>query len=283
MNESTPGDRTLELAQRLMAFIPHGPTVRVFVGALPPEWPEDIPLPEGADLVGSNLMAAGSRADRVQAVLDASGAVDAVLGAYQDHLLATGWTPYSMRGHGGGGFAPAAEGQGFQVRRSQDPLMLRAAAAAMASGTLDLRVSLDWQLVDPQGPLGHHRGSHLPVLVAPLGVTVEPLGGGGSDDAWHEQAVAKTDIGCAALAREYARQLESAGWSHRAGGEDETACWSTWGMPGDGEWSGALFVLAQGANSNRLWLWLGAQSDKASGGSYSSVMSALKGPSLHRP
>ena len=54
----------------------------------------------------------------------------------------------------------------------------------------------------------------------------------------------ETDWSVSKTEMHYADQLARAGWKRIGGSVDETVGWSSWQLPGDGNWQGLLLVLA---------------------------------------
>ena len=96
-----------------------------------------------------------------------------------------------------------------------------------------------------RAPPGVRRGSErMPSLHPPAGISLKPRGGGGGGDGWFSQAVVETDRSVADLEAHFATQLAAAGWSRVNGRADEVVGWSSWRLPGEGDWRGLLLVLA---------------------------------------
>ncbi len=91
-------------------------------------------------------------------------------------------------------------------------------------------------------------------------------GGGGGGGTWHSQATVETDRSVAELLSHFDHQLERAGWKHVTGSADVVVAWSSWQLPGNGDWRGILVVLAAFSENERsLYLRIDA-SDAHNGG-----------------
>jgi hypothetical protein len=83
----------------------------------------------------------------------------------------------------------------------------------------------------------------LPALRAPDGVLLRGgMGGSGGNDRQTSEAGATTKLSASDLEAQFAQQLAAAGWTKLAHGADGPVAWSTWKVPGDGEWRGLLLV-----------------------------------------
>ena len=268
-----------ELAERLLGAgtpsppppSPTGGTLRaqLFPGALPPALPLDLPLPPGSRLVGSAVapsLAGGpdvTRAETIEVVLDAPGAPNEIVAFYEGALAERGWTAASGQGPEPGGFQPERPG-GFQPSAIPATVFFCPGAAGgwlalvvtpAPGGLSDVRVHLETGFPGPcggpGGPMRLPPGAELlPPLGAPPGVSVLPGGMGGGSGLWTSVAVALTGRSAAELEAHYARQLAATGWTRLDGGVAGPLAWSTWAVPGEGEWQGFLSVR-EGPGPNR--------------------------------
>ena len=260
-----------ELAERLLGAgtpsppppSPAGGTLRarLFPGALPPTLPLDLPLPPGSRLVGSAVapsLAGGpdfAHAETIEVVLDAPGTPDEIVAFYEGALTERGWTAARDQGPEPGGFVPERLG-GFQPSSIPSIVFFCPGAAGgwlalvvtpAPGGLTDVRVHLETGFPGPcggpGGPMRLPPGAELlPPLNAPPGVPVLPGGMGGGPGLWTAVAVALTGRSAAELEAHYARQLAAAGWTRLDGGVVGPLAWSTWTVPGAGEWQGFLAV-----------------------------------------
>lgn len=271
----------LELARRLLNHVPFGPVVELIVGDLPPNLAGDLPLPAGARLLGSALNSWETRRPTLEAVFDASGDPSAVLAAYQQKLREVGWEAFEMGpGLPHGGFVSRRVDEGITLRHGGQGPVLRAVAAAGDGHSTDLRVTLDWEMPrhisEWRGPHPHGEG-RMPSLYPPPGVTVRPQGGGGGGGRWRQEASADTDISAGVLEAHFEAQLADAAWIKVDGRVQDAVAWSSWQLPGDGDWRGLLLVLALFGTTRRS-LWLGIESagpeDESGGYTASSLVRA---------
>ncbi len=264
-----PADDTLlrELAERLLT--PPGgppgqpiPTPQLLPGASPADLPLALPVPPDGRLVGSVARRAGDALVGAEVVFDAPGAPADTAAFYERVLGPQGWTPTALGGPGPPfGFQPSGAAT-FRVfcapPGGTGSLTLQVLATTTGPG--DLRLRLD--LTNP-GPCGAGGGAprpnlppgaeRLPLLVAPDGSQVSPGGGGGGGNRFASDAFAATDLTVAALHDAYAAQLAAADWARVAGGADGPLAWSTWRLPGAGDFVGFLYVLqGTGARQREL-------------------------------
>ncbi len=249
-------DETLlrELAERLLSpgAGPPGqpiPTPHLLPGELPDDLPLTLPEPPGARLLGSVARRADGTLFGADIIYDAPGTSADLLAFYESALAPQGWVPASISSGQASGFLPSnsAAGRAFCTPQHQSEFMI-VQATTRADAPLDLRLHLERTSAGPcgQGPVGPSRpmgAERLPALVAPAGVQVSNSGGGGSSNRYTSSAYATTALSVAELHEAYAAQLAAAGWIRAESGVDGPLAWSTWQIPGDGNFAGFLYVL----------------------------------------
>jgi hypothetical protein len=255
----------LELLRRLFArssFIPVERAVELVVGGLPPALADEVPLPSGTRLVGSAVESRQGRLASLLVVLDAKGKPDEVVSAYEPELRERGWEPSDdpfgpMRG----GFVPGPASDNRTFRRgAQGPLLMVAAAVAAGEVFTDLQLRLDWEMQRhlkdrPDHLMALSGWDRMPRLLPPRGMAMERQGGGGGGGRWNSEAKVDTDRPVTELEAHFASQLLDAGWTRVAGRADDVVAWSSWRLPGEGDWRGVLLVLAAfGAEERSLTL-----------------------------
>jgi hypothetical protein len=266
-----PGYR--DLAERLISrhFGPFRGSV--LLGELPADPRLDIPAPPGARLVGSITRRRGDAPLAVSVVFDAPGEADELFGFYGRELAARGWKasapPMSeMRGFHS---AMTPQHHGVFVKGTEGPFLM---VSVTGAGRPVKDVLLEWN----SGEEGHparfpdrHPDAmeRIPPLTGPEGVEIHPGGGGGGPDSWRTDGEALTDMPAPELEREFASQLEAAGWNRTAGGSDGPVAWSQWRLPED-DWSGVLLVIESPRPSRRT-LWLSIESARERHGFWSSI------------
>ena len=261
-SSSQSGDPTQELASRLLtsSYNPDGATyeVRLFPTQLPPDPKIDLPQPAGARLVGSALRLRNGAAASLDAVIDVPAGTNDVAGFYDRELTKLGWSPAPSRGPANqGGFVQAVVGTFRTYCKGEQPPWYSVNIFTPPSAPIDVRAHLEF--TNPNVPAGasfvgpcsaQQSGvqvggglSKLPTLRAPDGVILRGgMGGSSGSDRQTSEATATSKLGASDLESAFAQQLAAAGWTKIAHGADGPVAWSTWKVPGDGDWRGLLLV-----------------------------------------
>lgn len=280
-----------ELAGRLIAasyFNMNGEaqTVELMPGALPGDLPIKLTVPQGGRLVGSAVHQAGSKTTGWEVVMDAPGTVEEVSKFYEGEITKQGWkaeSPGFHRPEGGFQMGSPAPGDGskpvgpeWEGRASPVGLnfcqdggngSLRITISPRQNAPNDVQIDVDQQEFGPCGDMAQRSSASdlsnlLPKLYAPEGVQITSSGGGGGSSDWSSSATIEAEQQASALEAHFAGQLEKAGWVRVAGGAEGPLAWSTWKVPGEGDWQGFLYVL-QGAAENRKHLFVQVESASA--------------------
>lgn len=263
-----------DLAQRLLSHThPEGQvSVELFLRRLPAAWGA-VPEPPGAALLGGAVRSRRGHPTQIEAIYQAEGDARSVLSRYETDLDKSGWGVFRQFGGIHGGFVPsglAAAGQSYR-QGDKGPILM---VAAMEGGTnqTDLRLRLDWDMARHLPEMRMHGGpegaDRLPPLAPPAGVPLRAGGGGGGSGSWHSEATVETDLPVPDLETHFSRQLEQAGWTRLAGTADDVAGWSSWRLPGDGDWGGILLVLAAFKPNERFLYVRIAGGDAGDGGGH---------------
>jgi hypothetical protein len=101
------------------------------------------------------------------------------------------------------------------------------------------------------GPPPGMAAARLPQLRAPDGVFMQAMGASFGGPRQQSEATATTSKSPTELEAFFAQQLSAAGWTRVAGGANAPLAWSTWKVPGDGDWSGVLIVFETPAKDRR--------------------------------
>jgi len=265
--QQTNPDALRALAVRFIAPPVAGPngqaqSATLSPGALPADLPVMVPVPPGANLVGSVTRTFGGMSVSWEIAYDASGSADDLTKYYTTQLSGQGWTAPPARGVAAHGFAPATQispPTGTFCRGSDGPY-LAVNVIPTAGGPADLRVFVSaasggicngmTAMSGAPGPL-----DRLPALTAPAGVAItNPTGSVGTGKAVSE-GVATTSATAVDLEAAYETQLTAAGWQKTGGTSASPFSWSTWTLPGDGNYQGYLSVLeVAGSNVRDLHL-----------------------------
>jgi len=270
------------LAEKLMTHPhPEGPTaIELLLRRLPGEWGA-VPFPPGAELLGSALHSRRGRPVQIEAIYAAEGDPQSALNRYEAALKESGWGVFAGFGGMHGGFVPSGLAGAHQPYRYKDegPILM---VAVLEGGTnvSDLRLRLDWDMARhlpemrrPGRPEGWER---LPPLAPPAGVPLRDGGGGGGSGSWHSEATVETDLPVPDLEVHFSRQLEATGWTRLAGTADDVAAWSSWRLPGEGDWGGILLVLAAFKPGERFLYVRIAAADAGDGGGHWTGMRAYR-------
>jgi len=265
------GDPTQELASRLL-LPPYLVTqdnasyeLRLFPGQLPPDPKIDLPQPAGARLVGSTLRLRNNAPMTFDAVLDVPISTGDVSGFYDRELGKLGWSPAPNRGGPSqGGFVPTNIGASRMYCKGESPPWLSVSVFTPPAVPQDVRVHIDLMNPNPiaantyagpcsaQGPVPQMGLSKLPPLRAPDGIVLRPSGGSSGGDRQTSDAVALSKLGAADIAAAFDQQLAAAGWTRTARGAEGPVAWSTWKLPGEGDWRGLLLVNETSADRRSL-------------------------------
>jgi hypothetical protein len=193
---------------------------------------------------------------------------------YEQELAKRGWSAFQGFGRMGGGFMPAGLGLGRSFRRGDEGPVLAMTVTTREGLPADLRLRLDWEIIRQLPEMQWHGrpegGERMPALHPPTGMPMRGGGGGGGGGSWHSEASVETDRSVAELQSHFDQQLERAGWKRLAGSTDDVVGWSSWQLPGEGDWRGLLLVLAAFGQSERaLHLRIEASDSRGGGASYS--------------
>jgi hypothetical protein len=99
----------------------------------------------------------------------------------------------------------------------------------------------------------------VPPLLGPVGATVLPGTIGNGPSQFIGSSVALAPMPPAQLEDYFAAQLAAAGWHRRDGSASDLLAWSTWPVPGEGQWHATLPIRALPAESRYSLLLRGDQ------------------------
>ncbi len=239
------------LAERLLAqpFSLQGndPMTALIVGQVPPDLPVALPVPPGATVVGGVTRHSGGMPVNWEIVLDAPGAPDDLLAFYRQAFTGLGWTALPQGGlsgqHGFLTTATPSTSASF-CQKTTGPFVGVSVVSAMPANDVRVRVDTNAGLCgNTGGGMPPEAQNRLPPLTPAAGVMIQGSGGSGSGGRFQTTATARTTLSAADLEAGYAGQLAAAGWTRVAGATDGPLAWSTWMVPGDGSYSGFLYVL----------------------------------------
>jgi hypothetical protein len=267
------GDPTQELASRLLLPGYYGQQdnakyeLQLFPAALPPDPKIDLPQPAGARLIGSALRLRNGTPASLDAVMDVPASTADVPGLFERELTKLGWSPAPNRGPSSqSGFVPAIAMTNRMFCKGENPPWYSVTVFAPPSAPLDVRAHIDFihpaigtgnTYVGPcstqnQPPM-HGGLNKLPALRPPDGVLLRGgMGGMSGNDRQTSEANATTKLSASDLETAFAQQLAAAGWTRVARGADGPVAWSTWKLPGEGDWRGVLFIHETTADRRSL-------------------------------
>ena len=249
-----------ELAERMLdySFSGEESRVRLLPGQLPADFPFDLPQAPGARLVGSVTRESGGRTTSIAVILDVPGAMWDVHRSYEAALGERGWTRPAYSSFGLGGFQQTSGLSGMFCRGEEGDYLseqVRARDGGMAEVRLSVQlvpISAGGRQFSPcsqqmGGGYGYagrpeYRKELLPPLTQPAGAQLVGTSQTGGSGIWGSDAVVGTEMGTADLEAHFGQQLRAADWTRRTTGGDEAVVWSTWEVPGEGEWQGLLIV-----------------------------------------
>lgn len=263
-------DDLSELAARLISPpypMPDGSTqtATLHPGAMPPNAGFDLPVPTGSHLVGSVLRQRTGANPSFDVVLDVPGKPDDVTSFYERELAKKGLTPPAMpqQMQPGGFQGTIGPAKGSMFCKGDGLPYISVSVFSRPSAPNDVRVHFEpaqtssaQQFIGSPcsqkgGPPPAMAAQRLPALRAPDGVTLQATGASMGGPRQQSDAVATTAKGAAELESFFAQQLAAAGWTRVAGGANAPLAFSTWKVPGEGDWQGVLIVIEMPARDRR--------------------------------
>ncbi|MDM7913167.1 MAG: tetratricopeptide repeat protein, partial [Methanotrichaceae archaeon] len=232
-----------ELATRLLQATYPGSTelneVQLLAGNLPEDMPVDLPIPDGARIIGSEI-----QEDKgIYIVLDVPLMPDGALDFYRRALPSQNWTETTIPGMDRG-FVRGDPSITF-CKGMKNPSIT--VTAHPLENSTDLRISI---ISDPEySPCSQASFDDwlrpIPKLSAPEGARQfnEMMTGGGNRAA--VSATLETEMNSSALEDHYADQLGASNWTRKGGGRSGPQSWSVWSTEDEGGlvWNGFLIAL----------------------------------------
>jgi hypothetical protein len=238
---------------------------------MPTDLPVEVPLPEGARLVGSVRWI-----ESAEVIFDVDMSADEVVGFYEGHYLPLGWTkPGSMFPGMGGGFMNTTfpDFGTYFCKGDNDPwLHVRTLAAPGQPTSVQVSISTNTE----QSPCSLSQRRHLdmmrafredvlPALPPPEGARQFGGGGSGGMDEYYSRADLRTDLDVEAVGAHYSAQLEAAGWMRTGTGSVGPLSWSAWEFKHENEnWRGVFMALARPWSGGEYKLLLDTEAEDAS-------------------
>ena len=228
----------------------------ILPGELPSDLSVDIPIVEGAKLIGSMVCPLTYPGEyeyyrRVEVILDVSGQPEEVLTLYSEALTEAGWSQAESSSPDSpyGGFEP--EWAMFCHHEKEGPFLMIRVSPMQEKGLTDVHLYL---FEIPGCPLWPEIDRFLPMLEAPEGAGHEGLGGIGHEGYYSSHAILETDLSLQELQGHYQQQLLEAEWDLEEQGGNRTVSWSTWSFTDDWDngWTGLLMVRKLGEGNWRM-------------------------------
>jgi hypothetical protein len=213
---------------------------RLVVAAVPDEFPANVPLPDGAVVIGA--ICYGNTERHVHLMVDVPKDARQVRAFFLDTLRQAGWTPLEYMPERGG-FIPFGNiiyfVQDMEANEGGTDLVVDVRPAA--AGTSHVRLTATMFPPGSPGPavrLARHGvpgiRSPFPGIHLPSDAEILPGGGSTGGGRSHETAIViRTDMDQASLAAFIMGQLERSGWARTDGGDDGALTWNTWNFTDD--------------------------------------------------
>lgn len=266
-----------ELTRYLLVAAAGGGGEARSVDLLPARLPPDLPLapsvPPGVRLIGSTSLYTRMRTLAWDVIYDAPATAAEIGDFYADALPRIGWNPPPSEDRPARGFYPAVMGVAQRGIFCGNGASLLVSTGPTTAGTLFVRLRVDaagslcsTSLAAMATAGGPSAANILPGLTPPAGVLLRLTSGSFTADRAATAATAATPLPAAALEAHYAGQLAAAGWTRTDGAATGPLAWSTWAVPGPGDFRGFLSALEVSDEDRRdLVVQISAPSVRVSG------------------
>ena len=197
----------------------------VLLGRLPDGLRNELPLPEGAQVLGSAV-----HTDQVEIALDVPLDAEAALEWYRKRLATLTWRELEYNGPSNGGFTHSGQSDRLFFCAGDAGPMLTVAAHPTPEGPADVRLVLRAE-ADQCNPRRQQAAMPpLPTLGPPPRGRHQGGGfsGHGNGIDSHARLVAAPAPDLAAVFQHYSDTLERAGWQRSEGGQDGALAWAVW-------------------------------------------------------
>ncbi|MGI8553316.1 MAG: hypothetical protein ACR2PL_21395 [Dehalococcoidia bacterium] len=240
--------------------------VRLLPGSLPADFPSDLPLPDGGQLIGSIVRTqpgppTGPGGANVDVYFDVPGSSANVFASYQSLLASAGWQPPAPFAtpppHG---FQPTTNPINGPFCHDSGGAFVVVNIFPKLDGPSDVRLNVNTSGPGPcpstvfpgfRPPSGPPGLDLLPALNAPDGVRLLATGAFPAPGSFASTASAETNRSAADLEELFAQQLEAAGWIRVDGQSHGALAWSTWTVSGTEEAQGFLSILEVPGSARR--------------------------------
>jgi hypothetical protein len=238
-------------------------TTRAFIGSLPDNLSFDVPMPDGARVIGS--VASDQQFSYTQILLEIEGSQEDIQAFYTEAFSGEDRTQPQMGQQGG--FVSGMGPQLSYCNTSADAALnitMAQKEQGLVGVTLMVQKGLQYSACASQ-VMGDPHGDAsmmIPLLSAPQGSQQMQQGGGGGSgtgfiDA-HQSAAVITDLTPAELADHYNEQIHAAGWTQVTKGGDDNTVWSTWTLTDDEgkDWTARLIIFRRSTKNGGLFAWI---------------------------
>lgn len=225
------GEFALRLTGGTSASAPEG-YPRLYVGALPVEFPLELSLPPHTHTIGTIIRSPES----AQVYADIPEIPERVVQLFDEMLFAKGWRRMP-EGYSRGGFqaGPIEEFDSAHYCKSDTGPALHLIIKVSTEALTEITVSFQVETHGLCNPEAQRRmrgmygpGSMVPPLLAPAGTWKSGGGASGGPDDWYTSAVLETDMTLDHVMEHYAKQLVASGWTLRGtveGGISRVTYW----------------------------------------------------------
>jgi len=222
--------------ERMLTFpgFPPGNVITILPGKLPPDLPFEVPVPDGAKVIGS-LIWPEDKYEQIQIFLDVPEKPEKIIEFYRNRMKKAGWNePESSYEGLGFSSTPSMPQLAFFCQYEQEgPVLGITVFTSDGEKPADVRLNLN---TNPKVPVCHEfyyeqpesTKDVLPLLLAPEGAVWKGGGGGGGGNVRHLYTVLETELGLVELETHYRDQLIETGWELKEKGSSGPIAWSTW-------------------------------------------------------
>ncbi|MBD2071618.1 hypothetical protein H6F93_29560 [Leptolyngbya sp. FACHB-671] len=244
----------VSLLQEMVRFLTgSNQETQILPGQLPNSLPEELPLPEGAETVGSILRNSDSSA---RILLKVAQSLEEVFSSYQQQLLDANWQYLDSNSTNQGFLAvEPSEDTGDEMFKyasycspSESSLLLISLTSTQPQSNsqtlveVELLESFNSGLQDSPVSICSQSGidSPLPNLPPPADAFI----GSGSNDGFRSDVEIESDLDAKALIDHYNRQFQQTNWTQIDSGEGELLQWSLWNFEDEQgrNWQGLLTI-----------------------------------------
>jgi hypothetical protein len=277
--------RVEELAERLLTRPPFLPTprteplqvpaTRLLPGEIPPNLPVRVPLPPGAQVVGSAVNTMNGQPRSFNIVVDVPETGPAAFSLYEQALLGQGWQATGCNPPLEVGFVPEYGLRGGSFKDAAAHCLTVIVIPRDAQPT-DVRLTLElpWQPPVPTSTtlLRPPTMDPLPALYSTAGASLQDATLSVASDGRVKTAMAtvETERSPAEIAAVFVQQLQQAGWVSETSGGDGDVKWSRWRLRAEDDWRAVFSVLPTVLERQYMLylraVWIGAGEPPMSGG-----------------